>query len=295
MIVESTSQVDLHCHTEFSVDGYGSPERFAERAKQRGLAAFSLTEHNSLASTARAAAAARKLGIRFLPGVELDLFWDEGRRRDHFLCFGFDPENQAFARFVAQSNKAYLTQMEWVYAQIEARGQSVDRDAYHKWLERTFPVNPQTSLWRLAPYLAQTGVFPAADPLAELWEMGPLPWPVPTLDEALCVVRQAKGLLLMAHPCRVGGMLPDLALLRMLLERGLVDGFEMYHKSQPEQLGDFWALQKEFDVAISGGSDCHSLDVPNAAFGVYPAVPADVLATMQSAYRRRYSKDLPLV
>ena len=60
---------DLHLHTNFS-DGTYSPEELAAYGRQHGLAAMSLTDHDTIGGCDRMAAACQSLGIEFISGVE---------------------------------------------------------------------------------------------------------------------------------------------------------------------------------------------------------------------------------
>ncbi|SVE35891.1 uncharacterized protein METZ01_LOCUS488745, partial [marine metagenome] len=62
--------VDLHLHTTAS-DGLLKPEEVVDRAHKAGIRNFSVTDHDTMAGVSTAAAAASKLGLDFLPGVEV--------------------------------------------------------------------------------------------------------------------------------------------------------------------------------------------------------------------------------
>src|SRR5205809_79520 len=61
---------DLHLHTNFS-DGTYTPEELVGRAKQCGLSAIALTDHDTIEGCEQAAAACRQAGIEFIPATEL--------------------------------------------------------------------------------------------------------------------------------------------------------------------------------------------------------------------------------
>ena len=63
--------VDLHVHSRVS-DGSFRPEELAKQAKKCGLSAFTLTDHDNIAGCAEAAAAAKEVGVDFLPGMEMN-------------------------------------------------------------------------------------------------------------------------------------------------------------------------------------------------------------------------------
>lgn len=64
---------ELQCMTNFSLlEGASHGEELAQRAKELGLAAFAVTDRNSLAGVVRAHIAAKDAGIRFIVGARLD-------------------------------------------------------------------------------------------------------------------------------------------------------------------------------------------------------------------------------
>ena len=65
---------DLHCHSVVS-DGTLTPEELAQRAAENGVRVWSLTDHDEVGGLARAAQAAAKHGLLFVPGVEISVTW----------------------------------------------------------------------------------------------------------------------------------------------------------------------------------------------------------------------------
>ena len=59
-------RIDLHVHSLVS-DGSYTPAGLAKLARERGLAAFSLTDHDNIAGDEEAAEAARREGVDFIP------------------------------------------------------------------------------------------------------------------------------------------------------------------------------------------------------------------------------------
>jgi predicted metal-dependent phosphoesterase TrpH len=64
--------IDLHTHSSES-DGTLTPGELIRYAKKKGLSAIALTDHDTVAGLSAAEQAAREAGIRFIPGIELDI------------------------------------------------------------------------------------------------------------------------------------------------------------------------------------------------------------------------------
>src|SRR5436190_20783948 len=71
------SYAELHCHSCFSLlDGAALPEILVARAKELGLHALALTDHDELGGAVRFAGAAREAGLAGLIGAELTVAVD---------------------------------------------------------------------------------------------------------------------------------------------------------------------------------------------------------------------------
>ena len=62
--------IDLHNHSYYS-DGVLSPTEVVRLAKQQGCDIFALTDHDTVDGLAEAKDEANKLGMQFVPGVEV--------------------------------------------------------------------------------------------------------------------------------------------------------------------------------------------------------------------------------
>jgi predicted metal-dependent phosphoesterase TrpH len=74
--------IDLHLHSTAS-DGTISPEGVVAAARQAGLRAIALTDHDTVAGIEEAKAAATGAGLELIPGVELSAY--EGEQESHIL------------------------------------------------------------------------------------------------------------------------------------------------------------------------------------------------------------------
>ena len=77
MITRTKAFVHIHLHTYYSLlDGMGSPEERVLRAKELGMKAIAITDHNHLGGCLEFQAACKKHGLKPLLGVELYWTWD---------------------------------------------------------------------------------------------------------------------------------------------------------------------------------------------------------------------------
>lgn len=69
--------IDLHAHSTAS-DGSLTPTELVERAADEGLTAIALTDHDTVDGLDEAAETAERVGIGFVPGVELEVDFETG-------------------------------------------------------------------------------------------------------------------------------------------------------------------------------------------------------------------------
>src|SRR5262245_6699419 len=87
------SYIDLHCHSTAS-DGTLAPAKVAQLAKDSGLTALALTDHDTVAGVEEAAREAKKLGIDFIAGIEISAEYPHPGTM-HILGYGVDPNNES--------------------------------------------------------------------------------------------------------------------------------------------------------------------------------------------------------
>ena len=86
---------DLHCHSCHS-DGVLTPTELALRASANGIDLWALTDHDSLGGLDEARTVARSLGMAFIDGVEVSVTWCG--TTIHIIGLGIDPSDIALDR-----------------------------------------------------------------------------------------------------------------------------------------------------------------------------------------------------
>lgn len=81
---------DLHNHSVYS-DGTYTPRALVEYAKEKGISALALTDHNTTGGMEDFIEAAENLGIEYVFGSELTT--DYAGKEVHLLCLFITPEN----------------------------------------------------------------------------------------------------------------------------------------------------------------------------------------------------------
>ena len=93
-------KIDLHIHSKSS-DGKFTVQEILQEAKARNINFLSITDHDSIGCQTQATAEAKKAGIRYVTGVELNVTFSHPKYHEgkavslDFLGYQFDPDNEA--------------------------------------------------------------------------------------------------------------------------------------------------------------------------------------------------------
>ena len=110
---------DLHNHSTRS-DGLLSPTQLIELAARAGVDAIALTDHDTTEGLAEAGEAARRLGILWVPGVEISVSW--GDTTLHIVGLNIDPEAQAMIAGLKSIRDGRLGRAERVAQMLKSMG-----------------------------------------------------------------------------------------------------------------------------------------------------------------------------
>ena len=264
--------IELHCHSLFSVDGFGTPEDIVDIAAENGVGTLSITDHNSLGGAERAARRAAERGVRYLTGIEMDAFFRE--HSYHFLGFGFDPSHAGLNALAARNYGCYPYRFEMYFKQLKELGFPWEREALEAHLAKRYPTHPAPvlSTFLVRDFLQERGEWENyADMRKEAMDRisaeDRYSRPGPDEEGRFCrfedmrdAVRDAGGVVLLSHVGKVLADQPDAqeALIRDVVGHG-ADGFELYHPANfgHADMDRLAALGRELDCLMSGGSDCH--------------------------------------
>jgi len=248
---------DLHIHTNFS-DGSGAPEEVVCEAEALGLEIIAITDHDTAHGVARAQAAASSCGLRTIPGVELSAYF-EGQEV-HIVGLFIEPQVPTLRK---ELRRLVATRRERIYkiaAKLASVNISLDPD------EITTSVYAPTRL-NVAERLCQLGhASSIAAAFARFLKEGSpayVPKPLLTIPQAVSLIRQAKGVSILAHPEEWVSqeVVARLALLGL-------DGIEVYSPGVvPLRQERRAAWAKKYGLIMSGGSDYHGDKKPESALG----------------------------
>ena len=116
---------DLHTHTHYS-DGTDSPRRVIEMAKQAGLAAIAITDHDILDGHPEAEAAAREHGVELIPGIEMSAA--HAGIEVHVLGFFIESTCQPLQQLLAEQRDRRVRRMHEMVRKLQSLGLAITVD-----------------------------------------------------------------------------------------------------------------------------------------------------------------------
>jgi predicted metal-dependent phosphoesterase TrpH len=270
--------IDLHTHSLRS-DGALPPSDLVQRAAARGVKIQALSDHDTLAGVAEAAAIGRELGVRIIPATELNTESEWGDA--HVLGYFIDPADSELEARLRWLRENRGKRIELMVKKLNALGYAVELARVLEIAQGGAPGRPHLAqaLFEkgyVASYDEAFDTLIAKDSPAYVARVGLDPF------EAVALVRKHGGVPSLAHPGTVLGL--D-ELLPKLVAVGL-SGIEAYYGAHsPEMTVRCLALAREFDLVPTGGSDFHGRGEHGADLGgVF--VPPETIEHLESRRQR---------
>jgi predicted metal-dependent phosphoesterase TrpH len=245
------SYADLHLHSHFS-DGTFAPEEIVARAKQQGLGAIALTDHDTVEGCEGVGAGCAQAGIEFVVGTELTS--EHNDHELHILAYFVDPKNERLLREIAKFQIVRQDRIREMVACINALGVPLKAEDVFALANCKSPGRPH-----VARALVRHGQCRSLDEAFDRFLKKGRPAWVPKAKmsalEAIELIHQAGGLAVMAHPGlnKTDESIPD------LVAAGL-DGIECFHTKHPAATSQHYlGLANKYNLLVTGGSDCHGL------------------------------------
>ncbi len=275
-------KVDFHCHSSAS-DGTCAPTELAARAKDEGLVALALTDHDNCDGIAEFVSADAG-SCHLVAGVELSIEPGEGFDKFHLLGLGVDPTNSELKDLLARvldgrngRNQRIIENFRRLGFEMEepdadgrtihhyAHGEVLARPHFARWLMDhggAESVKDAFNRYLLSDSPAETRCY------EERWH--------PPQEETFRIIHAAGGLCVMAHPKFWRNpwkyAIPEYddaeRELAVLKEKGL-DGLEaVYQANRPSEDVEFTRLATKLGLLKTAGSDFHGSNKPTVPFGM---------------------------
>ena len=245
-------RIDLHVHTTAS-DSTASPAEAVRLAKEAGLSAIAITDHDTISGYAEAAEAGKALGVEVVPGIEISTKYG---RAVHILGYYIDPDSDKLAPV-----------LEWVVHDRDERNRKMAElmatdglPVSYEEMHRRF--GAVIGRPHFAEVLVELGlakdIRDAFDRYVEKGQKYYLPRNFLSIERSIEIIREAGGVPVLAHPFQY--QLDD-AGLRELIEHCMESGLQgmecRYSGYSVEQSKYLGRLAEEYGLIKTGGSDFH--------------------------------------
>lgn len=259
--------IDLHVHSYVS-DGSYRPAELAQLAKDKGLAAFALTDHDNIAGCEEASEAAQRLGVNFLKGMELTALY--AGHKLHIVCLGFDEAHPAFRQLYGEVRTLKENGLPEIVEYVSRKGVDISLEKV-----QAFAAGP-LDRYAVMRYLVSLHMYERAQPLWELY-LDPAARALGLdgnikAEDALPLIREAGGVTSLAHFHKNIGLKglsrgEQEEAIRKLHEMGL-DGMERYYPNYEQEDSDFAAYMiDKYHLLPTGGTDFHGTNRPGIELG----------------------------
>ena len=258
--------IDLHAHTNRS-DGSLRPAALVALARDVGLEALAITDHDTTAAFDEATEAGRSMGVEILLGCEITARFPG--RAMHLLAYGFARREPGFVEMLEEIIRGRELRTPRILDKLAALGVPVTMDEV-----RAEAVGDVIGRPHIALALKRRGYVPdtKAAFTRYLRDGGPAFVATDSVEPlaVITTVRRAGGTTVIAHPKQLRVETPGRyeALVTELAAAGL-GGLEVDHPSQkPDERAMFRRLAEAHGLVASGGSDFHGDSKPDIRLGV---------------------------
>ena len=265
-------KADLHIHSTCS-DGSDTIARIIDTAKQKGLDAIAITDHDTLSHLHQIPVEA---GIKVFGGVEISAIHLETKTKTHILAYNIKKTEML--------NGILLMTLLFRSRNSEKQIEILRREGFEIDKNKLAMADGKVIYKQhIMEWLVSTGQVPDmfGDFYQRTFKNGGLcdfDISYPDVFETLKAVKKAGGIAVLAHP----GQQQNFRLLPMLKPYGL-DGVELNHPANSEK--DMKVIRnyaKEHGLFLTGGSDYHGkYENKSAAIGDYLSDESGVRAICQ--------------
>lgn len=251
-------KADLHCHTTISDGSLGISDiiRQADRDDVRYLA---ITDHDSLASSSRAAVLGKRYNVNVVPAVEFSAFDGERGRKVHILCYMPQKPDRLEGLCLRTSEGRMNLGKRMAMKVLEKY--PITLESILRYSAGSKAIYKCHIMHALMDYGYTTDLYGAV--YDEIFDRthGICSEEVkseadfyPDVRFVTTLIRASGGISVMAHP----KVYDSFDLLADLAKSGELDGVEIWHTSANDTDKDMMMkLAQQHDLITTGGSDFH--------------------------------------
>lgn len=246
--------IDLHVHTTAS-DGQYTPTEIIPKAHSKNLTIMAITDHDTIDGLEEGKKAAKAVGMRFVPGVELNINFPTGEF--HLLGLGLKNPSDSLKSLLADLVKNRDFRNNQIIEKMRAEGIDITLDEVYADFPNTVIGRPH-----FAAELVKKKIVKTRQQAFDIYLAKGRKWYVErvgsNLDEAIVAIKESGGVPIVAHPMSLylsWGKLPDT--MQNFYERGVM-GLEAFHPgARVSECLRLEELAHKIGYLVTGGSDFH--------------------------------------
>ncbi len=272
-------KIDLHIHSKNGSDGRWTLEDIFAEASRRQIGLMSITDHDAIHCQDQAILLAKRYGINYIPGVELNVTFHhppykggKGISLD-FLGYGYDIHYQPLLEKLEKLRNFREKRAREILANINREFQKEGRRSFTDRDIEAIEASVDGAFGRphIANYLIEQGIVKdkreAFDRYLVSCNVPKMPM---SLEEASELVRGAGGKIVLAHPNDPNGtslasVTATISDQHKIIEESMmshIDGLECWHSRHSlNSIEAYRIFAREKGLIMTGGSDCHQQPV----------------------------------
>lgn len=262
-IIRDERTVDLHCHSTRS-DGTLTPRELVIHAKNSGLSAVALTDHDSVNGIKEALDTANEIGFEVIPGIEFSVAADTEL---HIIGLFLDPENDVLLDTINELIGSRKRRMTDICEKLTSLSLPVSYEEAQKAAGGDF-----VGRAHIARVMIEKGFVPSVKEAFDKYiGIGRPAYSTKkelTVKSAINAISAAGGCSFLAHLNQTGYSGERLyELLKEMKEYGLTGIEGYYPEYTSEQISEYRTLAYRLGLVFSGGSDFHGDMKPAVKIG----------------------------
>lgn len=275
-------RIDLHTHSTAS-DGSMMPSELVRHAKNAGLRAVALTDHDTTAGLAEAGQEAKRIGMELVRGVELAAWQDKTEL--HIVGLDIDDRQPEFLAAMEDMQQIREDRNRKMVNLMAEAGVDITLEKLH--VKEGDGVLTRANFAR---YLVSVGFVTSIDEAFKRYLDNGRPFYLPrkklTPERAITLIKAAGGIPILAHPMlyKLGKQTLE-KYVSLLKDMGL-EGMEVYYSTNmPSDDLYLCRLANRYELKYSGGSDFHGTYKPHIKIGTGKGrlvVPYDILEKLRN-------------
>lgn len=256
--------IDLHVHSTAS-DGTLTPAQVIQLAARQGLSAVALTDHDTAAGIDEAREEAKKVGIQFIPGIELSCVYHE--KEIHILGLFINKEDAAFSKEMEKLLSVRNQRNEKMIQLFQSDGFFFTKEDLQKG-------NPDTVITRahFARVLTEKGYTSSMEQAFKQYLQYGGKYCMRkekiTPRQVMKILTDNNAFACLAHIMQYKlSWEENKELISFLTSLGL-EGLEVYHSSHNKnQILNLQQIARDYHLLPTGGSDFHGTNKPDIQIG----------------------------